>query len=421
MTEKIDWYKEVLEIEPNSKVFFPLAKLLVKDGLNAEAISTLEKGLERHPEFLEARLLLIELLHRSGQTGECNVQIAKLSQIFASYAGFWQAWAACLASVPEDADTAAIVRVLAATFIAGPLQLHQVLEKGAAAIIQEKTGTEQAIQPAAATSGRIQPEPLQAVTQADAGSEKMANMTEEGMLVQSASQPVSEMEPELSADAQDEVAELITTPAEVPPAETTAAANDISEAETAENIALPDASEDDSQLIESPAPIEAMPEEESIEAAALPEDSPALEQKEQEGVEESLSSIASDDSPELPAKAADVEVLKPEQAEFSATAKAAEEIAPDEAEEPFSLRTRSMADVLADQGDIEGALDIYAELAASASGDELAELKQRMAELQARQETQEEKNSPEPIAPGSENILGILEALARRVEARVNN
>ena len=48
MTEKIQWYKEVLELEPNSKVFFPLARLLVEEGHLDEAVAVLEQGLARH-------------------------------------------------------------------------------------------------------------------------------------------------------------------------------------------------------------------------------------------------------------------------------------------------------------------------------------------------------------------------------------
>ena len=72
MTEKIDWYKEVLELEPNSKVFYPLSRLLAEAGRTDEAVDTLEQGLARHEEFLEARLFLVELLHQLGQDTACT-------------------------------------------------------------------------------------------------------------------------------------------------------------------------------------------------------------------------------------------------------------------------------------------------------------------------------------------------------------
>ena len=91
MTEKIEWYKEVLELEPNSKVFFPLARMLAQENRPEEAVAVLEQGLTRHEEFLEARLFLIELLHASGRLEACEKQVGKLTKMFTTYAGFWQA------------------------------------------------------------------------------------------------------------------------------------------------------------------------------------------------------------------------------------------------------------------------------------------------------------------------------------------
>ena len=44
MTEKIEWYKEVLELEPNSKVFFPLARMLAEEQRTDEAVEILEQN-----------------------------------------------------------------------------------------------------------------------------------------------------------------------------------------------------------------------------------------------------------------------------------------------------------------------------------------------------------------------------------------
>ena len=54
MKAKIEWYREVLELEPGSKVFFPLARLLGQSGETQEAIRVLRMGLARHPEYIEA-------------------------------------------------------------------------------------------------------------------------------------------------------------------------------------------------------------------------------------------------------------------------------------------------------------------------------------------------------------------------------
>ena len=130
MTEKIEWYREVLELEPNSKVFLPLAKLLVEENGDSQAIDILQRGLDRHPDFLEARLFLIELLYKTGKNDERDAEVKKLGKMFATYAGFWQAWAACLSGDNEQ-DTASVLRFLAATFLHGPLSLHEVLNRRA--------------------------------------------------------------------------------------------------------------------------------------------------------------------------------------------------------------------------------------------------------------------------------------------------
>ncbi|MDE7371451.1 MAG: tetratricopeptide repeat-containing protein [Desulfovibrio sp.] len=276
MTEKIEWYKEVLELEPNSKVFFPLARLLADAGRDDEAIAALEHGLERHSEFLEARLFLIELLYRTGRQDACARQIQRLSAMFSAYAGFWQAWAACLSEVDGEADTATVLRFLAAHFVHGPLSLHEVLNRGLDSL--EQGGAPRAAAPAAS----------------------------EVTIEETAAAPLWEEAP---ADA----------------------------------------------------------------ASALPADG-----------------------------------AHPE----------------DDSEEHFSLRTRSMAEVLAEQGDIRGALDIYNELAAAATlPEECADLQHRIATLTARLGHQAE--APQPAAPPEEEngrstdrLISMLEALAERVEAR---
>ena len=62
-SEKAKWYQEVLSLDPDSRIFLPYARLLAELGRAGEAVDVLKAGLGKHPEFLEARLYLIELLH----------------------------------------------------------------------------------------------------------------------------------------------------------------------------------------------------------------------------------------------------------------------------------------------------------------------------------------------------------------------
>ena len=91
------------------------------------------------------------------------------------------------------------------------------------------------------------------------------------------------------------------------------------------------------------------------------------------------------------------------------------------------MRTRSMAEVLAEQGDTKGALDIYHELAAAATApEESADLRQRIATLNARLgSAQPDDPTPDAATPeaasGKDKLISMLEALAERVEARAHS
>lgn len=304
MTEKIKWYQEVLEVEPNSKLFFPLARLLAQEGDDNEAIRVLEHGLARHGEFLEARLLLIELLHTTGRTDACADQVRQLSAMFASYAGFWQAWAACLATIEGDADTASVLRFLAAYFLHGPIALHDVLNRGLATYLNDggsAPGVQRGV--GAGARGTARPAPSVAHPATFSGADTAAQTPQ---------------------------APAWGAPAMAP---------------------------------------HAVPEPHAAPAQPFPR-------------------------------------------------------CDEDGEEQFSLRTRSMAEVLAEQGDIRGALDIYNELAAAATApEECADLEHRIATLSARLAPHEAPAPAEPADspdPGksTEKLISMLEALAERVEAR---
>ena len=290
MKAKIDWYKEVLELEPGSKVFFPLARLLAENGQFQDAVSTLRLGLERHPEFIEARLYLIELLYKNGQIVQCEPQVGQLTRLFAQYPGFWEAWGACAADTEKSRELSLTLRFLAVLFQNADIGLGEVLEKGLDSLVAVPAET-----------------PLP---------------------------PVSAMEIR-------------------------------KEIHPAGDVSLPFA----------------IPVETQMSADTL--------------------SAAPDDEP-------------------SPAAKHAEEM--DDTEEPFTLRTKSMADVLAGQGDITGALEIYRELALHAeSPEERQELNDLIAQLSSPQAQAGDtpslplRDEPPPSKP---RMRHLLESLAERLEAR---
>ena len=291
MKAKIDWYKEVLELEPGSKVFFPLARLLAENGQLQDALATLRLGLERHPEFMEARLYLIELLYKNEQVVQCQPQIDQLTRLFAQYPGFWEAWGACTAGAEKKRDLSLALRFLAVLFQHPDVHLGEVLEKGLSSLAVKQNKMPLAPKP---------------------------------------------------------------------------------EMETGKKIL----------------PTDTMP---------LPAGRPVLSQK---------AAITT---------GVTVKILSP-------AAKRMEDM--DDTEEHFTLRTKSMADVLAGQSDIDGALEIYRELALRAESlEERQEINGRIAELSSPQAQADDAPSPSPLPgvappPGKQRMQHLLESLAERLEER---
>ncbi|EGY27310.1 tetratricopeptide repeat family protein [Desulfovibrio sp. A2] len=305
MKAKIEWYQEVLELEPSSKVFFPLARLLAENGQPDDAIATLRQGLDRHPEFIEARLFLIELLHASHRDDLRDGEVGKLARLLGAYPGFWDAWSACLAAGDKGRDTALALAFLAASFRSGPqgaLSWTAVIEHGLRAMLGGNGAQAAPAMPTSASPSRA-----------------------------------------------------AAAPSVSPPA---------------------------------------------------PSDS---------GISEAPDFVALQDAPEMRGGFA-----------VAAASGAAEaQDAQEEEEEHFSLRTRSMAQVLAEQGDLKGALDIYEELLAASGSDEeraditgvIQELTNRLKSAGEGSQRQQATDEGQPLQ-GKHKLIHMLESLAERLEAR---
>lgn len=374
MTEKIEWYKEVLELEPNSKVFFPLARLLSEAGRTDEAVEILEQGLARHEEFLEARLFLIELLHTANRLEACEKQVGRLTKMFSTYAGFWQAWAACINAAGDAPDTAAVLRFLALNFSKGPVSLHEVINQGLASL----SGAGAAAGAEASSQAR-----------SEAASPAAGPSVHEATFA-AASTPAR---PAVTGDA----APVAEAAEQLVAAPVLASATHDADAQLDADVHIDD--------VDAHEPIDFDPDLAMADDEALPAE---LE----------------DGTPSMLARGADAYTA------YAAPVTQSEAVVVDDAdegEERFSLRTRSMAEVLAEQGDIKGALDIYHELAAAAvHPEESADLRQRITTLTARLGNAQTVDPVQPAATaehasGKDKLISMLEALAERVEARAHS
>ncbi len=131
MKTKINWFKEVLELEPGSKVFFPLAQLYLEGDRLEEAEEVLFQGLARNPEHLEARFLLVEVLSRQNERFRAADEVAAIVNILARYPGFWNVWA--LEGGEENKDVALAVAFLTAHFKGQQISWSEVMREGISA------------------------------------------------------------------------------------------------------------------------------------------------------------------------------------------------------------------------------------------------------------------------------------------------
>ena len=449
MTEKIEWYKEVLELEPNSKVFFPLARMLANEGETEEAIEIIERGLVRHPEFLEARLYCIELLHKCGRIDACQPHVERLSKMLSAYGEFWRAWASCIAAMKESGseDTASALRFLAANFLHGPISLSKIIEEGLAAVLGENKdaslaaslnldGNKAAQLQTAAPANEAEPAAVQetapvaaAAAVATGAALGVAAATADSSDIEEAAQPAAPADDDLlnldmtaAAPADDAFPAVEEAAQPAAPADDDLLNLDLTAAAPAAgNDAAAEMNEADALLTDEALFAEAAsPAEAGDDMFADMEEEAALADLDAtlaaEGLPESEAPLLPDtDNDAAVDLAAGLDLDLPAESE-------PEEEAPQQ--ETFSIRTRSMAEVLAEQGDIQGALEIYQELAQSADGPEKDELSQRIVTLQARLggavPTPAVEEAPAKAPTGKEQVLSVLTSLAKGLESRAH-
>ena len=409
MEEKIQWYQEVLQLEPNSKLFFPLALLLSEANRIPEALQVLQNGLARHDEYLEARLFYIELLYKSGQNAAIAPELQKLQDLFSHYAGFWQAWAAFIASNGNSMDTSALMRFLSLYFTHKDLSLHTVINKGLQALMQEED-----MQSCDSAS-----ETLPSSPDAEQPSDASATAPSEDS---HDSQTADDVAP-LAANLADMTSETAASQAPMPADD---AASTLVQAENAKPKATQANSaktlDNSSEHLESLDAGAALSEADMLEADAF------VPEQQAESESQTLAAEALTEDPRIYADAElgeaglveRSELGKPQTSDAGPDRQAGAEVLDGDAlpDEPISLRTRSMAEVLAEQGDIKGALDIYYELEGSAASvEESADLRQRIATLRSLL-TPPKETAPAENQPDKSRVISLIEALSERLEAR---
>ena len=334
MMEKIEWYQEVLKLDPDSKVFFPLAKLLRDSQQPDKAIEVLRAGLRHSSVFLEARLLLIQILFEQSRSGECSEELSAVTGLLENYPAFWEVWAESVSE--KNRDLALAIRLMASTIRHPERSLSLILESGLG-ILQDVRRSFSSSQPREA----------------------------------------SDSDPACGGSPGENLCTV------APSAQERSSSSSSFRTAPVEESSLADA-----ELLES----------------MLEESAPVREQPPRA-------------TPFLPNKAKPDHMVHDEDSGHMA----------DENPEEPTLRTRSMADVLAEQGDIVGALEIYQELEAAAPTpeearelhDSVVALASRMAGNSGEPGEQTEMGEPSYGDVGGQNkLMSLLESLADRLEAR---
>ena len=402
MNDKFIWYKEILDIEPQSRLFLPLARILAGEGALEEAKAVLENGLSYHGHYVQARMLLSEVLQKLGRTDEAEQQFALVAGEFRENASFWETFAG---TGTKNKDEAVIRRMLSLQLRNIPVEFSDILSRGldslekeygleagpaAEAEAERDTGKKEACRPGTSPADSPEKEKKQANTDT-AGQEgsAAAGMTQ-------AAAPV--FEPSATFKP------IVTVPHTI----SCSILRTVPQADGRQEKSVPAGS------------TTAQAEKPEIAAAAA------------HGTEKA--------SPEASLK----EIPLPDDSvqDFQ-----------DEADEPglgWPPKTRSMAEVFVEQGEYAEAVSIYRELIARAeSGEKAAELQKRLSEIQAMSGIDNEsagqaaaahdaapESSAEPQASescstqdneaaapaaggSSDELLAMLENLASRVEARV--
>jgi len=135
MEDKIKLYEEMLAMDPGSRLFFPLAKLYRQNKDPQKAISTLYSGLEKHPEHLEARLLILQLLAEQGDGETDEESLNTVTGVLESYPDFWSNWAHALEREGKK-DLALAMRFIGYNFSGMGLAWSDVFYSGLANICE---------------------------------------------------------------------------------------------------------------------------------------------------------------------------------------------------------------------------------------------------------------------------------------------
>ncbi len=100
--DQTKFYEQVLKLEPESRLFFPLAQLYFEKKQINKARNVLSKGLEKHPHHFEARLLFATVLTLEGEQDLAGQIYRDIFSLLRGDRYFWENLTGILSSQGEN-------------------------------------------------------------------------------------------------------------------------------------------------------------------------------------------------------------------------------------------------------------------------------------------------------------------------------
>lgn len=99
--DKTKFYEKVLELEPGSRLFFPLARQYYEQKQMSRARQVLSEGLQKHPDHFEARLLFAAILNQGGDQEKARKIYSEIFALLRDNQDFWENLSAILSGRDE--------------------------------------------------------------------------------------------------------------------------------------------------------------------------------------------------------------------------------------------------------------------------------------------------------------------------------
>jgi tetratricopeptide (TPR) repeat protein len=391
MQEKITLYEEILQQDPGARIFYPLARMYHEIGRSGEALSVLERGLANHPEHLGALLLRIEILDGMGSEKGLSAALGLIT-ILSRTPVLWKLWSEH-AGMKGQEDLAVALQFIARSVRGEPLTWSGILAGGLRnmGLLDPKdvpgapTGTE-----GAPPSGKGSENDSGASLDFDEKAAPMTPVFEEALTTASETFRATSEQPELLSETfapEQGMGELMIDADGDEP--------------VVFDFEIMDTEEKSAPETDAPwdIPEPATPDPEPVDCVTA-----AAEQEVVTTITETAEEI-------LPAETSPEERVE-----------RAEDLPAKGQEDDGSPRTRTMADLLAEQGEHERALDIYTELWRSTPpGEERRNLDTLRRAMLAELDRRESSRAAVRKKKEKEELLSVLDGLAKRLEARTSH